>query len=131
MPLEALWWTTDETFDMNQSSESWQWKAMIMHPDAITRSAVDAAIEELRRKKNPPALPKVRFESFSEGLCVQVMHIGPYAEEKPTIERIHHYAKENGCRLHGKHHETYLGDPRRTKPERLKTVLRQPVIRAR
>jgi len=128
MPLEGLWCIA---FDQNMSPDAWQWTAMIMQPKAITRKAVEAAVGVLRRKKNPAALPKLRFEAFAEGLAVQIMYLGPYADEKPTIERLHRFAEENGYRLHGKHHEIYYGDPRRTKPERLKTVIRQPVERIR
>jgi len=98
-----------------------------MQPAHITTAHVATSAEQVRAKKNPPALDKLRFESFCEGLSVQIMHIGPYAEEAPTIRRLHEFAAEGGHRLRGKHHEIYLGDPRRTAPERLKTVIRQPV----
>jgi hypothetical protein len=126
MPLESQWWTKSG-LDLNLSKDEWNWTAMIMQPEVITRQAVEAAIEELRKKKNPAALPKLRFESFDEGRSVQIMHIGPYSAEKPTIERMHSFAAEQGYKLRGKHHEIYLGDPRKTKPEKLKTVVRQPV----
>ncbi len=100
---------------------------MIMQPDHNTEEMVDQAKVEMKAKKNPPALGQARFEAFHEGLSVQIMHIGPYAEEKPTIEKLHRFAEEQGYRQRGKHHELYIGDPNRTKPERLKTVLRQPL----
>jgi hypothetical protein len=128
MPMESQWWT-EGGFDTNLSPDEWNWTAMIMQPKAITEQAVEAAIEELRKKKNPPALPKLRFASFKEGRSVQIMYIGPYSAEKPTIERMHEFAAEKGYKLCGKHHEIYLGDPRKTKPEKLKTVLRQPVAK--
>jgi hypothetical protein len=127
MALEGLWWMKDSSeFDMNRREE-WMWTAMIMQPDFITRKIIDAATKELRRKKNPPALGKPRFESFNEGRSVQIMHIGPYSAERPTIEKLLKFAEEKGYRVRGKHHEIYLGDPRRTRPERLKTVIRYPV----
>ncbi len=127
MPLEGLWWTADGgAFDM-ADKDNWEWTLMIMQPDHITEEMVDQAKAELKAKKNPPALGKARFEAFHEGLSAQIMHIGPYAEEKPTIEKLHRFAEEQGYRLRGKHHELYIGDPNRTKPERLKTVLRQPL----
>jgi hypothetical protein len=127
MALEGLWWMKGgEEFDMNRR-EDWMWTAMIMQPDFITQEMTAKATEELRRKKNPPALAKVRFEAFHEGLSVQIMHVGPYSAERPTIERLLKFAEENGYRVRGKHHEIYLGDPRRTKPERLKTVIRYPI----
>jgi hypothetical protein len=100
---------------------------MIMQPDHLTADHVEKARDELRSKKNPPALDKLRFERFHEGLSVQIMHLGPYADEAPTIRGLHDFATEQGYRLRGKHHEIYLSDPRRTAPERLRTVIRQPV----
>jgi len=129
MPLEGLWWMDGwGDFDL-EDKDNWLWTLMIMQPEHITGKQVLAAIEQLRAKKDPPRLDQVTFEVYEEGLAVQTMHIGPYAEEGPTIEKLHRFAKENGYRLHKKHHEIYLGDPRRTKPERLRTVLRQPVIK--
>ena len=128
MPLEGLWWTDDAGgFDYESTKSAWKWTALIMQPDFVSRAHCKAAAAQLEKKKHPPALPRVRFERFDEGLAVQIMHIGPYAAEKPTIERLHGYAKENGYRLAGKHHEIYLGDPRRTAPAKLKTVIRLPV----
>lgn len=100
---------------------------MIMQPEYVTRAFVDEALREVEEKKSPPALSKTRFESYDEGLAVQIMHIGPYSEEAPTIEKLHTFAREKGHQLRGKHHEIYLSDPRRTAPDRLKTVIRQPV----
>ncbi len=126
-PLEGLWWAADmEAFSMGDK-DAWKWTAMIMQPEAVTQEMVDKALQEVAEKKDPPALPKVRFESYAEGLSVQIMHIGPYSEEAPTIQKLHAFAKEKGYQLRGKHHEIYLSDPRRTAPERLKTVIRQPV----
>ncbi len=127
MALEGLWWTEDMNDFSEDDKDAWSWTSMIMQPAHITAAHVDTAIEQARSKKNPPALERMRFESFREGLSVQVMHIGPYAEEAPTIKRLHQFAADNSYRLRGKHHEIYLGDPRRTAPERLRTVVRQPV----
>lgn len=84
------------------------------------------AREELIRKKDPALIDELRFESYHEGLSAQIMHIGPYSAEGPTVEKIHNFIQEKGYQLRGKHHEIYLGDPRRAKPENLKTVIRQP-----
>lgn len=127
MALEGLWWTDDMTGFSEDDKSAWSWTAMMMQPDHITAAHVETAIGELRRKKDPPALGRIRFEPFREGLSVQVMHIGPYADEAPTIARLHQFATDRGYRLRGKHHEIYLSDPRRTAPERLRTVIRQPV----
>jgi hypothetical protein len=88
---------------------------------------VDAAFEVVRQKKNPAALDRVRLESFHEGTTAQIMYFGPFADEGPTIERIHEFIHTCGKRLCGKHHEIYLSDPRRTAPEKLKTIIRQPM----
>jgi hypothetical protein len=126
-PLEGLWWAQEmDAFAMGDK-DAWEWTAMIMQPEVVTRELVDEAVREVARKKDPPALPKIRFESYPEGLSVQIMHIGPYSEEAPTIQKLHAFAQQNGYQLRGKHHEIYLSDPRRTAPDRLKTVIRQPV----
>lgn len=125
MPLEGLWWTKDENLDFT-NKDAWSWTAMIAQPDFITAEQALAAIELAKTKKNLPGLGKIRFEMFQEGPAAQIMYIGPYADEHPTIVRIHEAIKERGHRLAGKHHEIYLGDPRRVAPEKLKTVIRQP-----
>lgn len=127
MPLEGLWWMEGlEGFDA-ENSEAWQWTLMIMQPGFVTEEDVRAAVSECQEKKNPRGLERVRFESLSEGTAVQIMHMGPYDQEGPTIEKLHSFAMENGYELSGRHHEIYLGDPRRTEPERLKTIIRHPV----
>jgi hypothetical protein len=100
-----------------------------MQPDHITNEIYQEGLEELRRKKGDelPAIDKLRFERFEEGLSMQIMHIGPYSEEPATLAKIDAFAKENGYKYRGKHHEIYIGDPRRSAPEKLKTVLRHPV----
>ena len=126
MALEALWWTDPGEFDMTKKDE-WKWTAMMMQPEHITEAMFQKAVQEFSKKKDNPALMKIRFQRFHEGLCMKIMHIGPYADEPETISKMHAFAQVHGYRLRGKHHEIYLGDPRRSKPERLKTVLRQPV----
>ena len=125
VPLEGLWWTEGEGFDM-ANKDAWLWTAMIRQPDFVTAAMVEEASAQANAKRELPALPRTRFESFDEGMSAQIMHIGPYADEGPTIERLHAFIREQGFELSGKHHEIYLGDPRRTAPEKLKTVLRQP-----
>jgi hypothetical protein len=100
---------------------------MIAVPDAVTADEVAAAIETAARKKDLPAAPLLRLERLEEGLAAQIMHVGPYSEEAPTIERLHEWVAAEGYGLRGRHHEIYLGDPRRTAPEKLKTILRQPM----
>ena len=129
MPLEGLWWMANrENFDI-EDKHNWSCTSMIMQPDHITAGQVIGAMDQLREKKDPPALDNMRFETYNESLSAQIMHMGPYAEEEPTIEKLHLFVEEQGYNPHKKHHEIYLGDPRRTKPENLKTVIRQPVTK--
>jgi hypothetical protein len=134
MALEGLWWTESGEFDFAKK-EAWQSTLMMMQPGHITADMFQTAlrqIDEKQRKKGEdnPALARLRFEPFHEGLCIQIMHVGPYADEPRTIERMQAFAQENGYVYRGKHHEIYLGDPRRASPEKLRTVLRQPVEKA-
>jgi hypothetical protein len=127
MPLEGLWWVGDMgRFEMSSKGD-WSWTAMIMQPDVVSKQDAEDAMKQLKERKNPIALPRLRFGPYHEGLSVQVMYLGPYSDEGPTIEAMHRFAEEQGYSLRGKHHEIYLGDPRRTAPEKLKTVIRQPV----
>ncbi len=127
-PLEGLWWAEDMTTYLTRDKSSWDWTMMIMTPEWITDEIFDAAVAEVRKKKNPAALDKVRLGRYNEGLSVQIMHIGSYDDEGPTIATLHkEFLPENGLTENGKHHEIYLSDPRRVAPEKLKTVLRQPV----
>lgn len=129
MGLEGLWWVEEGEFDIANPS-NWRWTAMILQPAHITAAMFQEALAQLRRKKPSPALDQLRLERFHEGLCLQIMHLGPYAEEPAKVARIDAYAEANGYLLHGKHHEIYVGDPRRAAPDKLKTVLRHPVKRA-
>jgi len=132
-PLEGLWWGDVERpgpAELQADRATWNWTMMIAVPDDVTAADVAAACEAAARKRRPSTPAEVRFERFTEGLAAQLMHIGPYAEEAPTIARLHAWVAEQGYELHGHHHEVYLGDPRRTAPERLKTVIRHPVREA-
>jgi len=129
MGLEGLWWVEGGEFDIRNPT-NWRWTVMILQPDHITPEMYAQALEQLRKKKPNPALDKLRFENFHEGLCIQTMHLGPYAEEMTTIARMDAFAQEHGYSMHGKHHEIYLGDPRKAEPSKLKTVLRHPVRKA-
>lgn len=130
MPLEGLWWVEDmRTFSVERKHE-WLWTMMIVQPEYVSSELVESIRRETEAKKNMPLLEKLRFESYHEGLSVQIMHIGAYADEAPNIKRMHSFAIDQGYQLSGKHHEIYLGDPQRTDPKRLKTVLRQPIRKA-
>ncbi len=127
MPLEGLWWADDMSQFSVDNKDIWKWTSMIMQPEYVTKGIFDRAIEQVKKKKQLPALSKLRFESYHEGLAVQTMHLGPYSAEGPTIGRLHNFIKENGYELTGKHHEIYLTDPRRSAPDKMKTVIRQPI----
>jgi hypothetical protein len=129
MPLEGLWWADDMSRFSPDRKEEWLWTVMIMQPDLVTADLVSATVAEVRAKKDPPALPKMRFEPYEEGLSVQILHIGSFATEGPVISRMHEHIAANGYEPQGKHHEIYLSNPERTAPEKLRTVLRQPVRR--
>ena len=126
MPLEGLWWVEDmRNFDP-EKKEDWLWTAMIMQPDFITKEMVQDALDTVRMKKNPEALTKIRFETFREGPSAQIMHIGPFSEEGPTIKKVHDHIHSQSFDLTGKHHEIYLSDIRRAAPEKWRTIIRQP-----
>ena len=132
MPLEGLWWTDDMARFSMENKDIWKWTAMIMQPEYVTTELVEPALEQVAKKKKLPALSKMRFESLHEGLSAQIMHIGPFSAEGPTVEKLHSFIKENGYEFDGlieKHHEIYLSDVRRVAPEKMKTVLRQPMKR--
>jgi hypothetical protein len=126
MPLEGLWWAADMGSFLSGDRDAWCWTSMILQPDEVAPALVTKASEQARAKRNPPLIDELRLESYREGKAAQILHIGPYADEAPTIERLHRHIEELGGELRGKHHEIYLSDPKRTAPEKLKTVIRQP-----
>lgn len=130
LPLEGLWWAEDMSAFSVGAKQDWQWTMMIRQPEPVTPDLVERVRGEVVRKKPLPALGELRFSPFAEGLSAQVMHVGRYAAEGPTIAGLHDFIAERGYERSGKHHEIYLGDPRRSAPDRLKTVIRQPVARA-
>lgn len=127
LPLEGLWWSDDLSAFSTGNKDAWKWTLMIMQPEFITEAMFATAIAEVARKKKPVSLPLVRFEPFHEGKVAQILHIGPFSEEGPTIEKVHSFIEQNGSNRTGKHHEIYLSDPRRTAPEKWKTIVRQPM----
>jgi hypothetical protein len=132
MPLEGLWWAENmDSFTISRDKSAWDWTLMIMVPDWIDRSMFAAAIEQAGAKDRPARIDDIRLESLSEGLCVQTLHIGSYDDEAGVLARMHgEFIPENGLRLVGKHHEIYLSDARKVAPEKLRTILRQPVAAA-
>ena len=126
MPLEGLWWADDWSAFGAGDRANWNWTMMILQPSFVPDGTIEDAIADVRRKKNLPGLHKLRLEEFSEGRCAQIMHIGPFSAEGPTIEKLHEYILAHGS-LAGKHHEIYLSDIRRADPTKWKTILRQPM----
>jgi hypothetical protein len=126
MPLEGLWWSDDWSSFTSGDRSAWKWTMMIMQPDFASDEAITNAIAQVWAKKRLNALDLLRLECFTEGLCAQTLHVGPFSEEGPTIERVHNFI-ESTARLHGKHHEIYLSDIRRAAPSKWKTVIRQPM----
>jgi len=126
-PLEGLWWADNMDVFVSGERDSWKWTMMIMQPDWVTLEAYEAGLDKASKKLGS-APDSIRLEFLTEGKSVQIMHVGPYSAEAPTISRLHlEYLPANGLVENGHHHEIYLGDPRRTAPEKLKTILRQPV----
>jgi len=128
MASEGLWWMKGKKIDMTRR-DKWLWTLMIMVPDFITPKMFSEAVAEVRSKKNPPGLDRARLETLDEGESVQIMHVGPYATESESIAKMDAFARERGYKMVGKHHEIYLGDPRRAAPSKLRTVLRHPVAK--
>ncbi len=127
LPLEGLWWADDMSSFSIENKENWKWTLMVMQPAFISKEMVEKATEAVRKKKNPVALPSVRFSFFTEGKAAQIMHLGPFSEEGPTIEMVHSFIEKNGGQRIGNHHEIYLSDIRRAAPEKWKTIIRQPM----
>lgn len=128
-PLEGLWWARDmDAFTVSLDKSQWDWTLMIMVPDWIGQDTVTAAVERAGAKNRPVRLEDLRLEPLAEGRCVQTLHVGSFDDEAGVLARMHHeFVPENGLRMVAKHHEIYLSDPRRTVPEKLRTILRQPV----
>lgn len=126
MPLEGLWWADDMSAFVSGDKAQWKWTMMVMQPSFVPDDLIHAAMLEAQKKKALPGIDRLRLEEFAEGHCAQVLHIGPFSEEGPTIERLHAYMDARGGRT-GKHHEIYLSDIRRADPKKWKTIVRQPM----
>jgi len=124
--LEALWWTGEHGEMELGQKDKWKWTAMILQPDFVDDDLTEKTRKEVMKKKDNPVLNKMRLERFHEGKSAQIMHIGSWSAEEPTIQKMHEFIKEKGGMLRGKHHEIYMSDPRKTPREKWKTVLRQP-----
>jgi hypothetical protein len=127
LPLEGLWWADDLSVFVNGDKSKWKWTMMIMQPSFVTQAVIEAAIAAVKKKKALPAVERLRYEAFAEGACAQVLHVGPFSTEGPTIERLHEFIDARTSRR-GKHHEIYLSDIRRAEPSKWKTIIRQPMV---
>ena len=127
MPLEGLWWVPDMRDFSTSRKEDWLWTMMIRMPDFIQAEDVENARTAAAARKDLMKLPEIKLDIYHEGLAAQIMHIGPYSDEGTNIAKIHAWIDENGYKMQGKHHEIYMSDPNRTAPEKLKTVVRQPM----
>ena len=128
--LEGLWWSDKNKEFARVAQKQWQWKLMIRTPDCVTQDDLQRAADAIISKGKSTEGARVMLEPIDEGLCVQLLHIGPYEQEAETVARMDQFMKENALVRNGRHHEIYLSDPRRVPPERLKTILRQPVSKA-
>ena len=126
-PLEGLWWADDMDDYIDDNKENWKWRMMIATPDWVDDEMYSQAVEK-SQKKLGDVPPTLQLKNFEEGNCVQILHVGSYSDEAPTIAKMHHeFMPKHNLEYNGHHHEIYLNDPRRTAPEKLKTILRQPV----
>jgi hypothetical protein len=125
-PLEGLWWA-DDMSTFADDRKKWKWTSIIMQPEYVTSALFEEAVEQVKKKKAPEAIDKVRLGPYVEGACAQVMHIGPFSAEGPTVAYLHGFIEKSGYELAGKHHEIYLSDMRKVAPEKMKTVIRQPM----
>jgi len=129
-PLSGLWCAEDVSAFSQGRKDEFLWTLMILQPDAVTPELLEKAKAKAAAKKPAPFAGQVRLDMLDEGPAVQILHVGPYSAEGPTIARLHDFMKRNGYTFNGRHHEIYLGDPRRCRPEKLKTIIRQPVKKA-
>jgi hypothetical protein len=126
MPLEGLWWADDMSKFSVVDKSNWKWTMLMLQPDFVPQETIENAIGDVKKKKNPSAIGKIRFEAFCEGKCAQILHVGPFSEEGPTIAKLHQFI-DSSSQLRGKHHEIYLSDIRKANPAKWKTIIRQPM----
>ena len=127
MPLEGLWRVPGQTGYPEGGPDAWSWTLMIKQPDEVTQELAEEAIHDAAVRKPLPAATKLRLERFHEGRSAQVLYVGPFTDERPTIERLMAFIRDQGHEPEGRHHEIYLSDPSRTAPEKLKTIIRHPI----
>lgn len=129
-PLEGLWWADDPTVFITREKEAWSWRLLIAQPEWVDEPTIEKARDIASSKKANPSVDAIHRFVLAEGLCAQLLHVGPYNDEGPALEALHtRFVPDNQLELTGLHHEIYLSDPRRTEPAKLRTILRQPVRR--
>jgi hypothetical protein len=126
LPLEGLWWADDMAAFSVEDKSDWKWTMMIMQPEFVSTALVRDTIAEVKKKTELPALAQLRFVPFTEGKAVQILHVGPFTAEGPTVDKVHAFIDSVGKRS-GKHHEIYLSDIRKADPAKWKTIIRQPL----
>lgn len=126
LPLEGLWWDDDIARFSMKNKHDWNWTVMMMQPDFVTAAMIGDAVAKVKEKKKGFAFPQMRFGALKEGRCAQILYVGPFSEEAPTVERVHRFIDARG-RMTGKHHEIYLSDIRKTAEAKWKTIVRQPM----
>lgn len=127
MPLEGLWWADDMSQFSVETKDVWNWTLMIMQPKFISDEIFKTSVNQVLIKKKLAKVADIRLELYDEGLSAQIMHLGPYSDEAPTVAKLHDYITNQGYVFGGKHHEIYLSDPRKAAPEKMKTIIRQPM----
>lgn len=126
-PVEGIWWTKSGRMFDTSKPDDWRWTVMLRVPEFVTPDYFKQVVDELKTQKGDASYGTARLERFEEGHCAQVLHVGPYDQEQDTIDKLHEYISQSGCSVSGKHHELYLSDPHRSKPENLKTIVRYPI----
>lgn len=130
MALEGLWWVEGGEYSFDRK-DNWAYTLLILQPEHITAEMLTDALSQMRKKKgDQPGFARLHLESFHEGLSIQLLHVGPYTSEPESIARMDAFAAEHDYHMHGKHHEIYLGNPLTAQPEKLKTILRHPVVKS-
>lgn len=125
--LEGLWWVEGDVPALDVPRSEWSWKLLIRMPYFVSEDTVKSVQPEVAQKKRNDLIGTIRFDRISEGKSAQILHMGPYADEPETISILMKFIEDNGLSVNGLHHEIYLSDPRKTAPEKMKTLIRYPV----
>lgn len=127
-PMGGLWWFNGSKSVLEVDPGEWNWKLLIHLPDFVKPKTVEEARTEVLKKKKLHLVKEIVFEKFEEGKSIQILHIGPYSAEEPTVEKIRELMKKQNLKQNGHHHEIYISDPKKVSPEKLRTIIRYPVM---